>query len=636
MPFPRYRGMVWLSILAIFCISCNSDDLRVESISAEVRQQAIRTLELLAEKDQDPAGIMALTYLTQLDYHVGSASLNMPSADSSVHYAYQRIDQADTAAILADKGTVADLPFLINLMDSPVAGDEIKAKAAFAILRIDRRKAIFLTGLDWGVIFLYGLGMVVIGWFYSKKNRTEEDYLLGGRRMNSLAVGVSLFATLLSTLTYLSYPGELIKYGPAILGGMLAFPFVYFAVGWWLIPRIMRMNVTSAYEILELKLGRKVRLFATLMFLSLRFLWMATIIYVTIDIAIFSVIPLDRSYIPMVGMVLMLITIVYTTMGGIRAVVVTDVIQACIFLGGGLLTIIVISLHFHSFTAWLPTEWPSYWRPWRWGFDMHERETAANAALMLFTWYICTNGSDQLAIQRYLATKDVKSARNSLKVALYANVVAKCLLGLVGLAVFAYFGQNPHDLADGQTMSQQADTLFPRFIALGLPIGLSGLVIAGLLAAAMSSLSSGLNSVSAVISKDVFTNIISQNDAEITRRKSLRDVQLYSLFAGVIVIVLSFFIGNVEGNLMDVIVKVVNLFVAPLFVLFFMALFISFATEWATLLGGAISVVVAVLIAFWGLWGISVFWIMPVSLVAGIGCSVVLSYMDDYLLKINK
>src|SRR5690606_1647921 len=100
--------------------------------------------------------------------------------------------------------------------------------AAYAILRIDRRGEPALAWFDWVVIFLYGGLMLGIGWYYSKKNLTKEDYLLGGRKMNSITVGISLFATLLSTLSYLSYPGEMIKYGPVIFAGMLGFPFVYF------------------------------------------------------------------------------------------------------------------------------------------------------------------------------------------------------------------------------------------------------------------------------------------------------------------------------------------------------------------------------------------------------------------------
>ncbi len=487
-----------------------------------------------------------------------------------------------------------------------------------------------LEKLDWAVIIAYGILMLWIGFYYSRRNKTREDYLLGGRKMNPLAVGISLFATLLSTLSYLSYPGEMIKNGPVIFAGMFAFPFVYYVAGWWLIPRIMKMNVTSAYEILERKFGLSARMMATFMFLSLRFLWMATIIYVTVEIALFSVVPFDKSYALPIGIVLMLITIVYTAMGGLKAVVVTDVLQSIVFLGGALISILLVCYHFGSFTSWFPSEWPAVWEAPRYGFDARERTTVGNAMLMLFVWYICTTGSDQMAIQRYLATKDIKAARKSLRVSLYTNLLAKCLLGLVGLAVFAFFNDNQHLLAEGKTLQEQADTLFPRFILVGLPVGLSGLVVAGLLAAAMSSLSSGINSVSSVISEDIIERF---RTSVSSREGLLRQVKLLSYFTGGLVMLLSIFIGNVEGNLFDVINKVVNLLVGPLFVLFFLALFVPFSTSSGAILGGILSVIAACAVAFYGIFNITVFWILPLSLLVGVVSGTLVSLIEMNFIK---
>lgn len=487
-----------------------------------------------------------------------------------------------------------------------------------------------LSALDWWVIVLYGALMMGIGMFYSRKNKTREDYLLGGRRMNPVAVGISLFATLLSTLSYLSYPGEMIQHGPVIFAGMFAFPFVYYVAGWWLIPKIMQMNVTSAYEILERKFGVSVRMIATSMFLFLRFLWMATIIYVTVEIALFSVVPFEHQYALPIGIVLMVVTIIYTAMGGIKAVVVTDVLQSIIFLGGALLSILIVCYQFGSFVSWLPHQWPSFWKEPDMGLNFSERSTVGNAMLMLFLWYICTIGSDQMAIQRYLATKDIRSARKSLSVSLVTNLIAKCLLGLVGLAVFAFFTKNPELLVQGKSLQEQADTLFPRFILVGLPSGLSGLVVAGLLAAAMSSLSSGINSVSSVISEDIIQRF---RTSESTGDRLLRQVKNLSYLIGLGVIVLSIFIGNVEGNLFDVVTKVVNLFVGPLFVLFFLALFIPFSTAAGAIAGGMVSIVTACGIAFFGIGGISVFWILPMSLVVGVVAGVIVSFVETKIIK---
>jgi len=620
---------------------------KIGSASASPREKRLAAYALrhLGQLNGDELQMLSKAALDEPDsssskvFLLSAALVNVPVDSTKLENALRsellqeqlytnKSDLFEFTQALAIKGKSEDVPLLTELLQGEIPFElsendknDIQVGAAYALSRIDRRNEPSLVLADWIVIVMYGALMLGIGWYYSRKNKSREDYLLGGRKMNPIAVGISLFATLLSTLSYLSYPGEMIKNGPVIFAGLLALPLVYYVAGWWLVPRIMKLQVTSAYELLEKRFGLSVRMLATFMFLFLRFLWMATIIYVTIEIALFSVIPFDRSLALPIGIVLMIVTIIYTAMGGLKAVVVTDVLQSIIFLGGAFLSIIVVCIHFNSLTSWIPTEWPVTWDPPRLGFDPKERTTVANAIMMIFLWYICTSGSDQMAIQRYLSTKDVKAARKTLGVSLYTNVLAKVLLGLVGLAVFAYFNQNPHLLADGQTLREQADTLFPRFILVGLPAGISGLVIAGLLAAAMSSISSGVNSVSSVISEDLIQRF---RRSSADQEGLLRQVQFLSYFIGAVVMLLSIYIGNVEGNLLDVVNKVVNLLVAPLFVLFFLALFVPFASTSGALAGGILSTLAACAISFYNVFGITVLWIIPISLLVGIlnGCAV--------------
>jgi Na+/proline symporter len=190
-------------------------------------------------------------------------------------------------------------------------------------------------------------------------------------------------------------------------------------------------------------------------------------------------------------------------------------------------------------------------------------------------------------------------------------------LAILGLALWSYFRSQPHMLPDGFSTVQDADTLFPRFIALALPHGVSGLVIAGLLAAAMSSLSSGVNSSSSVITIDFIDRLWRGKHAR-GESSHLHEAKLVSVFVGASVIVLSIGVGAVGGNLLEVCFRVVNLLVAPLFVLFFMALFVPWATSAGTIAAGLCSVVVAVGIAYGQWFGLSFIWIMPMALVAGI------------------
>jgi len=480
-----------------------------------------------------------------------------------------------------------------------------------------------ITPLDWGVIALYGAGMIAVGIYYGRKTRGTEDYLLGGRRMKPLAVGLSLFASLLSTISYLGYPGEIIRYGPMYIAGLVAFPAVIFFVGWFMIPRFMELKVTSAYEILEVRLGRSIRLLGASFFISLRLLWMALIIFATTDKVLVPLMGLSPSWSPAICAVMAIVTIAYTSLGGLRAVVFTDVIQSAILFGGALLTIALITRQLGGIGAWWPQQWPGHWPELHWGYDPEARMSFVGVVLAVLFWHTCTAGSDQIAIQRYFATRDARSARKVLAVNLLVDVLAMGLMGATGLALIGAFTADPSVFAgdgDRVSLTENADQLFPRYIANGLPVGITGVVIAGLLAAAMSSLSSGMSASSAVITAEVFRQKRSTLPDD---RSGIRIARWMSIGIGFVVLGLSLLVGQVEGNLFKVTNKVVNLFVSPLFVLFFLAMFVKRSNATGTWFGAAASVAVAVTIAFWeemtGSKGISFLWIMPAAFVSGVG-----------------
>lgn len=474
------------------------------------------------------------------------------------------------------------------------------------------------TALDWIVVAAYALGMLAIGWYYSRKNETASDYLLGGRSIKPFNLGLSLFATLMSTITYLALPGEIIKNGPMILGMIVAYPLVALVVGWLMIPFFMRLNATSANEILEARLGLSVRLLGSLIFLVLRLLWMAVIIFATIDKVLVPLLGLSTAATPYLSIVMAVITVIYTSMGGLKAVVLTDVIQSAILFAGALITLGLITWRMGG-TTWWPHEWPTHWPEPEFGWDLTSRSTFLGSLVAYFTWHVCTAGSDQMAIQRYLAAPNVSSARSVLNYSLVANTIVQILLAVVGLALLGYFTANPALLAAGQSVVGDADKLLPRFIVVGLPMGASGLIVAGLMAAAMSSLSSGLNSCCTVVNTDLINRFRKTQDsdaAQVARAKFI------SVAIGVIVVALTFGVCHVRGNLLDIAFKVVNLFTAPLFGLFFMALFVPWATAPGTFIGAAVGIAVVTSINFWedvtGAPGISIFWAMPLSLVAQI------------------
>jgi len=540
------------------------------------------------------------------------------SGDSSARIA--------AAAGLAERGGKQDISTLSKWREDP--NGDVRASAAACVLRIGRRVSHRLSWLDWSVMGLYGAGMLAVGCFYSFRTSTSDEYLLGGRRMSPWMVGLSLFATLCSTISYLSTPGEIIQHGPMFLMSVAAYPVITMVVGWWLIPYFMRLPVTSAYEILETRLGLGVRMLGATFFLAMRLLWMAVILNVTTKVVLLPLLGLNPSHGPMICAILGLSTVIYSSMGGIRAVVMTDVIQTFILLGGALVSLGLITWSLGGVSGWWPTAWAANWDPPALGFDPSARMSVIGIIMSTFFWYVCTAGSDQMAIQRYLSTRDVRAARRMFGISMVSGVVVMVLLSFLGMALLAWFQAHPEQLGEHQTVARSGDQLFPRFILASLPEGASGLVIAGLLAAAMSSLSSGLSSSCAVLSVDYFDRFSSHR---LTPAGEVRRARLISWAIGFTVVLLSSVVGMVQGNVLDLAYKVVNLLVAPLFGLFFMALFVRWATSFGTFAGAVSGVTTVVLINYWteftGQKGISFLWSMPLGLLIQIGVGSIISLL---------
>jgi len=208
-----------------------------------------------------------------------------------------------------------------------------------------------------------------------------------------------------------------------------------------------------------------------------------------------------------------------------------------------------------------------------------------------------------------------------------SNIVVYILLAILGLALYAYFSQNPELLSEGTSIEKGADLLFPRFIVIGLPSGISGLVLAGLLAASMSSLSSGINSSAMSIINDFILRFRKETVSELDQIKLAK---IISFAIGVVIVLLSLLIGNVKGNLLELTYKTINILVAPLFVPFFMAMFVRWAKPTATFIGTLSSGLAALLISFsqeiFGV-GISFLWIIPGSFLFGVVISIILSML---------
>ena len=359
-----------------------------------------------------------------------------------------------------------------------------------------------LTFVDWLIIVVYAAATLFLGWYFGKRQKSTRDYFVGSGKMNPILIGVSLFASLLSTITYLSIPGETIGKGPIYLTTYLAYPFIFIIVGFFLLPVYMKSQVTSAYELLEERLGLGIRLLGAGMFLLLRLVWMSLLIYLTAR-ALATMIGLGAEYIPLIVIITGVVSITYASMGGLRAVVVTDLIQTLLLYGGSVLVIATVTIKMNGF-GWFPTEWADHWdtQP-LFSLDPKTRVTVLGSVLSVLIYAVATAGGDQVSVQRFMSTGDARQARRAIGLQLLVGATVGLTLGIAGFALLGYFEANPALLpAEMHPLKAHADQVFPHFIAHGLPPVVSGLVLAGLFAAAMSSIDSGINSITAVVTTD--------------------------------------------------------------------------------------------------------------------------------------
>ena len=314
--------------------------------------------------------------------------------------------------------------------------------------------------VDWAVIALYACVVLGVGYIYSRRQSDTGSYFVGSGKMNSFLIGISIFATLLSSASYLMIPGEMIKNGPVILCYLFAIPIAYIIVGYVLIPAIMRHRVISAYEILEKTMGVKIRLLGACLFIMLRLTWMSVIVYFAAEATV-VIVGLDRSMVPWVVLAIGIVSITYTTMGGLQAVVITDLLQFCILFGGALLTIGIISFRLDGL-HWFPTEWSPNWdtQPF-FSFDPTVRVTVVGSITLFLIWLICMGGADQTVIQRYMCTEDAATARRAYFRNSLTNIITLPLIALVDLRCWDFTCNTRSIFPKGRPFSPMLTDSFP-------------------------------------------------------------------------------------------------------------------------------------------------------------------------------
>src|SRR5262245_1686635 len=446
-----------------------------------------------------------------------------------------------------------------------------------------------LSGLeifDFVVVVLYIVATLAIVYRASRHQHNTDDFFLGSRRMPWMAVGLSIMATLLSSLTYLGLTGEVVKNG---LAGFMtqaailpAAPLVIFLF----IPFFMRMRFTSAYEYLEHRFDLRARLLGGALFFLLRLGWVSMVMYSgSLALATMG----GWNFYATIA-VLGIAATLYTYFGGLEGVVWTDVVQALMLFGGAAAIVVYVWLD----TGGGPAVWwhaaEEQWRiaaeqsqappPTLWfSFDPSIRITYGTALISGFFWQICTHCSDQVVLQRYASTPSLAAARNSYLTNLVALLAITSLLGVSGLALLYYYLQHPDQLPPGLKPTSVGDKLMLNFFSTQLPLGFGGLILANFLCDAMQTLVSGVNSITAVATQDVLEHASIAKEGVPSRLGLARKLTL--LLGGLttcIALAVAWFAASSGKNLFDLMPKTFNMFIGPLGSLFLIGMFLPRAT----------------------------------------------------------
>jgi len=371
--------------------------------------------------------------------------------------------------------------------------------AAASGSQVDLQQASFHL-LDYLALTGYLAVLVWIGFYFSRREKTTADFFLAGRRIPWWAAALSVFSTHLSAVTFMAIPAKafeadwvtiLVNFGIILVAPVTVFCFL---------PIYRRLNVTTVYEYLELRFSPGLRVYGSLAFVTYQLAKMGVFLLLP-AIALATVTGLNvYACIAVMG----LLCIVYTVLGGIEAVVWTDVLQSIVLVGGALLSIgVILGAEDFAIGAMLQTAAKEH------KFHIFTLEGGLDSSAF---WVVIIGGffvqltpftSDQALVQRFLATADEKSATRAVWAHAAFVVPASLLFFGLGTALFLFYKTRPEMLLS----ANQNDKIVPWFIVTQLPVGLAGVVIAGLFAATMSSVDSGMHSISTTLVNDVYRKV---------------------------------------------------------------------------------------------------------------------------------
>ncbi len=428
--------------------------------------------------------------------------------------------------------------------------------------------------LNYTVLILFFVMLIIMGWFFSKREKSTDDYFKAGKRVPWWAAGISIIGTGLSALTFMAVPAKAyatdwIYYFSYLFGPLLA-PVIVYAF----LPFFRRLNVTTAYEYLELRFNLPVRLISSITFILFQIGRVSVILLLpSIALSVATGINIFLSI-----TVLGIISTVYTVMGGIEAVIWTDVIQVIILFLGAIISLVIVIFYMEGDIAGMYTIALE-------NNKLNLVDFAFDLTVVTF-WAIIFSipaglsaVADQATIQRYLTTKNEKDAAKSIWMTQCIGPFSGFLFFAIGTALYLFYKSFPEKLTPGL---EQTDATFPLFIVTEMPAGISGLIIAAIFAAAMSSLDSSIHSSSTAIVTDFYRRL----------KKDVTDVQCLHLarwltaIFGIFGTGLALYMGQFDiKSLWDIFIQIGNLLTGGLAGIFVLAVFTKRAHSTGVLVG---------------------------------------------------
>lgn len=505
-----------------------------------------------------------------------------------------------------------------------IPGGEVKPSVrtsqVFSASAKAEEKGVFSV-LDYATLIVYLLLIVWLGYYFSKKNKSSKDFFLGGQKIPFWAAGLSMMAAQVSSIGFMSIPAKSFITNWSYFAGVMTWFIVVPVVIYAFVPFYRRLNVTSAYEYLEKRFNVFIRKFIALLYLLFQLLGRLGAIIFLPAIALSAVTGIDTLIcIIIIGGLATL----YTVLGGMHAVIWIDVIQALVLFGAIFLCIgyIIFSIDGGVTEIFTVAAADNKFSFGRMDWDM----TAAVFWVIVIGNIFNRIGSmatDQSVVQRYLTTKDEKETAKALWTdALVSIPWALCVFGL-GTALYVFYKVNP----DMLNPSISNDEVVPFFIGQNLPVGLSGIVIAGIFAASMSSVDSSIHSSTTVIMRDFMKGILSR----ISEEQNVKLARIITTIIGIlgtgIAVVMTFFDIN---SVWDIILEFAGLFTGAMTGVFILGIFSTRANGKGAAIGAIAS---AALLLY-----VKTFTPLNFFLYSGIGIisCVIIGYLASFMFKSTK